>query len=75
MFPVFSLETNLDKETIKNFLRWLESASDQEIDKKQQEILNTYQRISSREGKADLNLAARLLDEEILARLSLKKHG
>lgn len=75
MFPVFSLETNLDKEIIKNFLRWLESASDQEIDKKQQEILNTYQRISSREGKADLNLAARLLDEEILARLSLKKHG
>jgi len=75
VFPVFSLETNLDKEIIKNFLRWLESASDQEIDKKQQEILNTYQRISSREGKADLNLAARLLDEEILARLSLKKHG
>lgn len=65
----------MDKEAIKNFLRWLEEASDAELDAKQQEIQQAGRRVSSREGKADLNLALRLLDEEILSRLSLKKHA
>ena len=65
----------MDKETIKAFIHWLESASEAELDSKRQEILAAYRRVSSREGKADLNLAARLLDEEILARLSPRKHG
>lgn len=65
----------MDKETIKNFILWLENASNEELDAKRQEIQAAYRRVSSREGKADLNLAMRLLDEEILARLSLKKHG
>lgn len=65
----------MNKETIKAFIRWLEVASDEELDVKRQEILAAYGRVSSREGKADLNLAARLLDEEVLARLSPRKHG
>lgn len=65
----------MNKETIKRFISWLENASDEELDAKRQEIQNTYRRLSSREGKADLNLAMRLLDEEILARLSLKRLG
>lgn len=65
----------MDKETIKSFLNWLESASEDELDAKREEIQNTARRVSSREGKSDLNLALRLLDEEILARLALRKLG
>jgi hypothetical protein len=65
----------MDKETIKSFILWLESASEKELDDKRQEIRETYPRVSSKEGRADINLALRLLDEEILARLSLKKLG
>lgn len=65
----------MDKEAIKSFLRWLENATQQELQKRQQEILDTYKRVHTREGKSDLNLALRLLDEEIVARLALKKPG
>lgn len=65
----------MDKETIKLFMRWLEDANAQELDAKRQEIQSTYKRVSSREGRSSLNLALRLLDEEILSRLALKKLG
>lgn len=62
----------MDKDVVKGFFNWLESATDSELDVQREKIDAAYRRISTREGKADLNLARRLLDEEILARLSLK---
>lgn len=64
----------MNKETLKTFLRWLENASDRELDIKREEIQNSFSRVS-RDGAIDLKLALRLLDEEILARLVLKQRG
>lgn len=63
----------MNKETLKTFLRWLENASDRELDIKRKEIQSNFSRVSSRDGAADLKLALRLLDEEILARLVIKQ--
>jgi|UniRef100_E6QW84 hypothetical protein len=67
----------MDKEAIKNFIYWLENANDEELRIRREEIMLAYQKVSSKEGRADINLAKRLYDEEILARLALtsKKHG
>lgn len=63
----------MNKETIKAFLAWLEAASEAEIDERQKEILATAKRVQTREGRSDFNLALRLIDEEILARMELQK--
>jgi hypothetical protein len=65
---------SMNKETLKTFLRWLENASDEELDSKREEIQNNFSRVS-RDGAADLKLALRLLDEEILVRLVIKQRG
>jgi type I restriction-modification system DNA methylase subunit len=67
----------MDKESIKNFINWLEYANDEELRVKREEIMLAFQKVSSKEGRADINLAMRLYDEEIISRLALtsKKHG
>ena len=62
----------MNKETLKTFLRWLENASDRELDAKREEIQSNFSRVS-KDGAADLKLALRLLDEEGLARLVLRQ--
>jgi len=59
----------MNKETIKAFIAWLETASDEEISARR--ILIVNQVVNTPEGKADIKLALRLLDEEMLARLEL----
>ena len=59
----------MNKETIKAFIAWLETVSDAEISERRTLILN--QSVKTQEGKADIKLALRLLDEEMLARLEL----
>ena len=61
----------MDKTTIKAFIAWLEAASEAEIETKRQQCLAVLrqERVSSPEGKADVELALRLIDEECLARL------
>ena len=59
----------MNKETIKAFITWLETASDAEISARRTLIVN--QSVNTPEGKADIKLALRLLDEEMLARLEL----
>jgi len=59
----------MNKETIKAFIAWLETASDEEISARR--ILIVNQAVNTPEGKADIKLALRLLDEEMLARLEL----
>ena len=59
----------MDKTAIKLLLLWLESATDDEIQDKLDEIKEAEQRVRTREGRSDLNLAKRLIDEEIISRL------
>lgn len=61
----------MDKETIKAFIAWLEAATEDEILQRREQALNA--RVSTREGKSDVRLALRLIDEELIARLDLKR--
>lgn len=62
----------MNRETIKAFISWLESASDAEIQEHRKAILEGFTGVSSREGRRDFNLALRLLDEEVIARIQAK---
>jgi len=66
-------EGQVNKETIRSFLAWLDKATEAELEAKRMEIQAAFPRVSSREGGANLNLALRLL--EALARLSPRKLG
>jgi len=63
----------MDKATIKSFLGWLETASDEEIMERQSQALKSLDLIKSQEVRADVRLALRLIDEELIARFELKK--
>ena len=62
----------MDKETIKSFIRWFESASMEEIEQRKNRFKETSSLVSSSEAKADIRLGLRLIDEELIARLELK---
>ena len=64
----------MNKETIKKFIEWLEHATEQEIEAHRQLILLKKKSVS-RDGMADVRLALRLIDEEVLARIELKRLG
>lgn len=65
----------MNKETIKAFIAWLEAASEEAIRAHQQEVLAHLAKITSREGRADVRLALRLIDEELLARMEARRLG
>jgi pyridoxine/pyridoxamine 5'-phosphate oxidase len=65
------LENTMDKDTIKAFITWLETATEEEILQRREQALKAQ--LSTREGKADVRLALRLIDEELIARLDLKQ--
>lgn len=56
----------MDKETIKNFIHWLDQASDQELKRQRQHILAKMKLVSTSEGQAESRLTLRLIDEEVL---------
>lgn len=60
----------MDKEAIKNFIHWLDQASDEELEGHRQHILAKMKLASTSEGRADFGLALRLLDEEVLCESS-----
>lgn len=63
----------MDKEVLKSFLRWLDQASLDEIEQRRKEFERQRSKISTREGLRDLNLGLRLMDEEIVNRLSASR--
>lgn len=63
----------MDKETIKAFIAWLETASLEAIETRRAQAERANVRTA--EAKADIRLALRLIDEELLARLNLKQVG
>lgn len=54
---------------IKAFLHWLEEANEAMLNQRRDGIQAAIKRVSPPEGRADVRLALRLLDEEVLARL------
>jgi|LNAP01.1.fsa_nt_gb hypothetical protein len=65
----------MDKAGIKAFMIWLETASEDQLAQHKEFILARAGMITTREGKADLRLALRLLEEEVLARIQSARHG
>lgn len=64
----------MNKETIKAFIAWLETATDDEISRRVEEIHSLEKSAQlSRDGKRDLRLARRLINEELIARLDLSR--
>ncbi len=64
----------MNRETIKNFIAWLEQAGDEEIRQRIEEIEQLEQAsMLTGEGRSDLRLARRLIDEELIARLDLAR--
>ncbi len=66
-----NLENTVNKDTIKAFIAWLETATEEEILQRREQTLKAQ--VSTHEGKADIRLALRLIDEEMIARLDLKQ--
>ena len=64
----------MNKETIKAFIAWLETAAEEEINQRVEDIrsLEKSAQLSS-EGMGDLRLARRLISEELIARLDLSR--
>ena len=65
----------MDKETIKAFIAWLESASIEEIESRRDEFLETKALVSTAAGHSDVKFGLKLIDEELLARLELSRIG
>jgi hypothetical protein len=61
----------MDKETLKAFIRWLESSSEKTILDKQLAVRAMLENASSARTRTDLRLALRLIDEELVARNDL----
>lgn len=62
----------MNKETIKAFIAWLESATIEEMRNRQTFITKHLADIRTPEGRSDARLALRLIDEELLARMELQ---
>lgn len=63
----------MDKETIKRFIAWLESASPDELRQKRKDIREAGLQVETDEGRDGIKLASRLLDEEIVSRLAVRQ--
>jgi pyridoxine/pyridoxamine 5'-phosphate oxidase len=61
----------MNKETIRNFLAWLDQATDEEIQARKKAAIEALGKVSTREGKSDIRLVLRLIDEELIARLEV----
>ncbi len=63
----FFEDTLMDKEMIRQILAWLDAATDEELEHKQQELKRLIKRCVS-DRKSDLKFALRLVEEEIVTR-------
>ena len=61
----------MNKFVVRGFLRWLDTATEQEIAARRQEFLNALEHFQGRDARADLRLGLRLIEEEMVARAGL----
>lgn len=63
----------MNKDTIRAFIGWLDQADLDEIRKHQDFINESLKDVKTREGQADARLAIRLIDEEIISRVCVRR--
>lgn len=63
----------MDKQTIKGFIAWLDDSSEEAILERKELFLETRKKVGTPEGRSDIRLGLRLIDEELIARLDLTK--
>ena len=79
MFPVgispsFIIgDTSMDKDEVKFFLRFLDSANWSELLDRQQKLNKALQLLVHEDTRADVRFCLRLVDEEIAARVELSQ--
>ena len=61
----------MKKLVVRGFLRWLETATEQEIEARRREFLEALEHFQGRDARADLRLGLRLIEEEMVARADL----
>ena len=61
----------MNKFVVRGFLRWLDTAAEQEIAARRQEFLDALEHFQGRDARADLRLGLRLIEEEMVARAGL----
>ena len=61
----------MNKFVVRGFLRWLDTATEQEIAARRQEFLDALEHFQGRDARADLRLGLRLIEEEMVARAGL----
>jgi hypothetical protein len=61
----------MKKLVVRGFLRWLETATDAQIEARRREFLEALERFHGRDARADLRLGLRLIEEELVARADL----
>ena len=50
----------MNKETIRQFITWLDQATDEEVQVRKQAAIEALDKVHSREGKSDIGLVLRL---------------
>ena len=61
----------MNKLVVRGFLRWLETATEQEIEARRGEFLDALERFHGQDARAALRLGLRLIEEEMVARADL----
>lgn len=61
----------MNKLVVRAFLRWLETATEAEIEARRGEFLEALERFHGQDARADLRLGLRLIEEELAARADL----
>ena len=61
----------MNKHVVRAFLRWLDTATEAEIDTRRQAFLEALAQFHGQDARADLRLGLRLIEEELVARADL----
>ena len=65
----------MDKETLRDFLRWLDTASEEELLARQADLIQLKARVHDRNVRRDINHLLRRIDEERLVRWEVQQLG
>ncbi len=61
----------MKKLVVRGFLRWLETATDAQVEARRQQFLDALEHFHGQDARADLRLGLRLIEEELVARAGL----
>ena len=61
----------MNKLVVRGFLRWLETATDAQIEARRHQFLAALEHFHGQDARADLRLGLRLIEEEMVARAGL----